>query len=140
MEPLAPSIRFEAHDCSLTLTRRPGRVVVLTLVGRDLGELGEAPFRELERYLSTPGEIELFIDARRGVSATLDVSGRWAVWLGNHKARLDHVSMLTGSRFIQLTAELVRSFSTLGEKMRLYTEAAAFEAALASATERAFQC
>ncbi len=133
MASLPARVLFEASGCSLTLSRRAGRVVVLELVGRDLGELGDAPFRELERDLAVDGQLELFIDARQGISATLDVSGSWAVWLGNHKHRFKHVSMLTGSRFIQLTAELVKSFSMLGEKMRLYTEAAAFEAALAGA-------
>jgi hypothetical protein len=35
--------------------------------------------------------------------------------------------MLTGSRFVQLTANFVRNFAQFGELMRIYTEAAAFD-------------
>jgi hypothetical protein len=73
--------------------------------------------------------------ARHGKGASVDVSGEWAIWLRANKSRFVHVSMLTGSRFIQLSADLVRRFAELGEIMRIYTDPAAFEAALASATQ-----
>jgi hypothetical protein len=40
---------------------------------------------------------------RRG--ALIDVSGEWAGWLRGHKVQLQEVSMLTGSRFVQVTAD-----------------------------------
>ena len=123
-------VRFEAQHCTLTIARPHAGVVLLTLVGRDVGELGDAPFRELARDLTAERPIELFIDARAGRGASMDVSGAWAMWLNTNKERFTQVSMLTGSRFIELTAEFVKNFSALGEKMRLYTETAAFEAAL----------
>ena len=43
-------------------------------------------------------------------------------WANRHKARFRRVSMLTGSRFVQLTAEFVRRFADLGERMNVYTE------------------
>ena len=55
--------------------------------------------------------VELFIDARHARAATIDVSGAWARWLGARRAQLRHVSMLTGSRFIQLSAQMVRRSS-----------------------------
>jgi hypothetical protein len=124
-------ISFQSAHCTLTISRPRSGVVLVVLEGRDLGELGDAPFRELSKDVSSGDRIELFIDARAAISATMDVSGSWAVWLGAHKERFEHVSMLTGSRFIQLSAEIVRNFSALGDTMRLYTEAAAFDAALA---------
>lgn len=39
--------------------------------------------------------------------------------------------MLTGSRFVQVSAGFVRKFADLGDIMRLYTEPIAFEAVLA---------
>jgi hypothetical protein len=45
--------------------------------------------------------------------------------------------MLTGSPFIQLTAGFVRRFADLGEVMRIYTDPAAFEGALASSVANA---
>jgi hypothetical protein len=42
--------------------------------------------------------------------------------------------MLTGSRFVQLTADFVRRFAELGDAMLIYTDGVAFDEALASAT------
>src|SRR6187431_2886142 len=124
-----PAVILEAQHCRLTIARPRARVVLVTFVGRDVGELGDAPFRELSRDVAGGDPIELFIDARGATGASMDVSGSWAMWLGANRQSFEHVSMLTGSRFIQLTAEFVKSYAALGDKMRLYTDAAAFEAA-----------
>ena len=121
---------YETPTCRLRITRvRDGRLL-LELSGRDLGELGERPFNDIERILNDWGNAELFIDARNAVGATMEVSGSWAIFLGANKDRLTLVSMLTGSPFIQMSANVVKRFSELGEKMRLYTDATAFDAAL----------
>lgn len=134
MEPIR--VLFEAGACKLTLDRPAPALVVLTLSGRDMGELGQAPFDELRHDLAQPGSIAVFIDARHGQSAAIDVSGAWAAWLRTHRARFEQVHMLTGSRFIQLSADIVRRFADLGELMRLYTDTGAFDDELASAVRR----
>lgn len=68
----------------------------------------------------------------------MDVSSDWAVWLGRHRDALRQISMLTGSRFVQLTADFVRRFAELGEVMRIYTDVSAFEDALSNALGNAF--
>ena len=45
--------------------------------------------------------------------------------------------MLTGSRFIRLTADFVRRFADLGELMRIYTDPAVFDGALSNAVANA---
>jgi hypothetical protein len=125
------TVRFESPHCVLRIERPAPGIVVLSFSGSDVGEFGEGPFLELEQDLKT-APVQLFIDARHGRAATLDVSSEWARWLGAHRDSLRHVSMLTGSRFIQLSADMVRRFSALGERMRLYTDPASFEGALSS--------
>jgi hypothetical protein len=44
--------------------------------------------------------------------------------------------MLTGSRFVQLTADFVRRFADLGDAMLIYTDSKPFEEMRALATER----
>jgi hypothetical protein len=129
-------IRFASLHCSIAIRRPAPGVVVVLFEGRDTGELGDAPFRELEKDLAAGAPIELFIDARGGKAASLDVSGAWAHWLAKNRDRLRHVSMLTGSRFIQLSADFVRKFADLGEVMRIYTDPASFEGALGNAVGR----
>lgn len=125
--------RFESLRSSIVIQRPRAGVVLVTFEGHDTGEHGDAPLREIAtEFVSGSTQIELYIDARRGKGASVDVSGEWARWLGKHRRHFRHVSMLTGSRFIQLSASFVRKFAELGEVMHLYTDAAAFEAALAS--------
>jgi hypothetical protein len=63
--------------------------------------------------------------------ASIDVSGEWALWPAAHKVQLREIRMLTGSRFVEVTADFVRRFADLEGVMRIYTEAAAFDAELA---------
>lgn len=122
---------------SMRIERPAPRVVVMRIAGHDIGELGDAPFKELERaLLEQEGLIELYVDARESSGVTTDVSGAWAGWLVKHKARLAHVSMLTRSKFVQVTAEFVRRFGDLTDKMRLYTDEKPFDEALAASVAR----
>jgi hypothetical protein len=122
----------------LSVERPAPAVVVLIITGTDIGEHGDGPFAELASDADA-GPFELFVDARESRGVAMDVSGRWARWLAARRATLRRVNMLTGSRFVELTANFVRDFSELGENMRIYTDAAAFDADLAAATADARQ-
>jgi hypothetical protein len=123
---------FEGPNARLTIERPVPGVVLITIVGRDAGEHGKAPFVELEKDLER-GPFQLFIDAREVHGASVDVSNVWAQWLREHRDRLHRIHMLTGSRFIQVTADFVRRFAELGDAMLIYTQASAFEESLADA-------
>ena len=137
---------LEGVHGSMRIERPAPRVVVMRITGHDIGELGDAPFREVERALAEDGLVELYVDARESTGVTTDVSGAWAGWLVKHKAKRAHVSMLTRTKFVQVTAErscadstrtrrrtappVVRRFGDLTDKMRLYTDEKAFDEAL----------
>lgn len=121
---------LEGVHGSMRIERPARRVVVLRISGHDIGELGDAPFKELERTLEEETRVELYVDARESTGVTTDVSGAWAGWLVKNKARLAQVSMLTRSKFVQVTAQFVRRFGDLTDKMRLYTDDKAFDEAL----------
>jgi hypothetical protein len=128
----AAAARFVSLDCTMTIEELAPGVVLMVIEGADIGQLGDAPFRVMAQLLADR-RVELFIDARHARGPSMDVSGDWAVWLGRHRNELRHVSMLTGSRFVQLTADFVRRFAELGDVMRIYTEARVFEGALSNA-------
>jgi hypothetical protein len=130
-------VRFEGMNCSLVIRRPAPSVVLVVIEGTDTGELGEAPFRELAADVAGPGRIELFVDARATRAASMHVSKDWALWLAGNRDRMQHISMLTASRFVQLTADFVRSFAELGPLMRIYSDPAAFEGALSNAVGNA---
>ena len=126
-------VKFEAVNCSLIIRRPKPGVVVATFKGSDIGEFGDAPFRELSIDLADDKAIDFFVDGRETPAASLDVSGSWANWLGEHKDQIRRLDILCGSRFLQFTAEFVRRFSGFEDRMRIYTDAATFEAELAAA-------
>jgi hypothetical protein len=122
----SPMRQFEGIHCVIAVKRPAVGIVVVTLDGHDVGELGDGPFLEMEKDFVPGRPLQLFIDARRGKTASIDVSGEWARWLAEHRDRFSQISMLTGSRFIQMSANLVRRFADLGAAMR-------FDAALTDA-------
>ena len=126
----AQPLVFEGRHSSLAIARRGAHVVVVTISGRDAGEHGDGPLRALDDELQR-GPFTLFVDARRTQGASVDVSNVWAQWLRSRRDKLERIHMLTGSKFVQLTADFVRRFAELGDAMLVYTDGAAFDDALA---------
>ena len=106
----------------------------MTITGTDTGEFGDAPMKALSDWISGSSPVDLFIDARDVRGASIEVSGDWAGWLNANKALLRTVTMLTGSRFIHVTAEFVRRFASLEGSMRICTDSSVFEHLLLEAT------
>ena len=127
--------RYEGVHCSLAIRPMAGGVVVLEITGTDVGEFGNAPMERLTDCLAGTSPIRLFIDARNVRGASIEVSAGWAQWLRAQRVRLSEVHMLTGSRFVEITADFVRRFADLEAIMRVYTEPAAFDAALKEAAQ-----
>jgi hypothetical protein len=126
-------VNYEGVSAGLAIERPAAGVVVLRLAGWDTGEFGNAAMREIGKdFVDRP--IQLFVDARAVKGATIDVSNDWALWLRANRSRFAHISMLTGSPFVQLTAKFVQRFAELGEVMRIYTDPSAFDAALRAAS------
>jgi hypothetical protein len=103
----------------------------------DVGELGNRPFQAMAEDLAAHPSVELFIDARCAVAASVAVSNEWSTWLRMNAPRLSRIHMLTATRFVQLSADLVRRFAGLEDRMRLYTDAHVFDEELAEAVARA---
>lgn len=126
-----PSLEYAGSHCKLVLEQPGARVIVVRISGSDVGEFGDAPMLVLDGWLAEAGNIELFIDARKVRGASIDVSAEWAKWLDKNRTNLRTITMLTGSHFVHLTAEFVRRFSGLQGIMRICTEPAVFDNALA---------
>lgn len=135
--PSVPAVRLEGIHCVIAIARPAANLVVITLDGHDVGELGEAPFAELAKDLQGERKLTLFIDARRAKAASVDVSGAWARWLGKNKGHFARMRMLTGSRFIQMSAGVVQRMADVGDIMRIYTDPAEFDSELALAVSSA---
>ena len=132
-----PSVKHEGVHVDLTISRPAAGVAIIVIRGTDVGEFGDYAMRELDKDLAKFGRLALFIDARAVKSASVEVSSEWALWMSRHRAELTRIAMLTGSRYIQITASFVRRFAGLVEQMQLFTDDAAFDQELASAVEAA---
>ncbi len=128
-----PEIRYDGVHCAIAIERPASGVLVLRISGTDVGEFGDAPMRGLEEQLAGASPARLFIDARETLGASIEVSGEWARWLGAHRKELRGIDMLTGSRYVEITAEFVRRFAALEGVMRVWTDTKAFDAELAEA-------
>jgi hypothetical protein len=130
-ESALPSVEYEGVHCTLAIRRPVPGIAVIVISGSDVGEFADAPMRELDKDLAQSGSIELFIDARAVRGASISVSSEWALWMNNHRLQLAQIHMLTGSRYVQMTADFVRRFVGLIDRMKLYTDPAAFDETLA---------
>ena len=134
MQRLEPrELSYDGVHCSLSIEQYPQNIVVLRIRGTDVGEFGQAPMHALTEWLTGKASVEFFIDARDVRGASVEVSGEWAQWLSKHKKKLRSVTMLTGSRFIRITAEFVRRFSSLEGIMQICTEPEVFDKVLGDA-------
>jgi hypothetical protein len=131
------AVSFEGTHCTLELSRPAAGVVLIVLKGHDVGEFGDAPFRELDKDLAEGLPIEVFVDARNVPAASIEVSGSWAQWMMGNRDRIQRFNIFCQSRFIELTAKFVRQFTEFGPRMRIYTDAEAFEIALRAASSPA---
>jgi hypothetical protein len=136
MSPQPEQIHYDGFHCHLLLERLASHLAVLRVNGTDIGEFGDAPMQALNGWLDGSPALDFFIDARDVRGASIEVSGEWAAWLGTHRSALQSVTMLTGSRFIQVTAEFVRRFASLEGIMRICTEPEVFDAALSETLAR----
>jgi hypothetical protein len=129
-------VKFEGLNCTLIIRRPQPGTVLAVFKGHDVGEFGDAPFRELAEDLRRDAPINLFVDGRDTLAASLDVSSVWAQWMRDNRENIGRLDILCGSRFLQFTAEFVRRFSGFEDRMRIYTDPEAFETELASAKRR----
>ena len=129
---ISATTRLVSDACTQVIERRAPTVLVLRIEGYDVGEFGALPMRCLEALLPEEFGVELFVDARATRGVTMHVSNDWAAWLVRRRDRLVGVHMLTASRYVQVTADFVRRFAGLEDRMRVYGDAAEFDAALAA--------
>jgi hypothetical protein len=133
------SIRLSANGCSFVYTRlRPGAVLV-TIEGRDLGALGDAPLDELAAEIRRYPPVDLYMDTRDATFAATSVSDAWTSFFSANHAQLRRVRILVSSRFVHLVVEVAKLFSRTGELIQIDADAARFDEAVArvaSATSR----
>ena len=130
------SVRMIAESSRFDFVRPTPRVLVVSFTGYDKGQFGTGPFDEIGAILRVHTPLELFIDARNAIGATVRVSQDWTSYFSQHKQDFSGIHVLAGSKLIELTIGIVRHLSRTDNLIQIYSESERFEAELAAATRR----
>lgn len=130
------SVRMTLGDAAFTFARPRAGVLVVTIKGYDKGQFGVAPLDEIASVLRTSAPVQLFIDARDTVGATVRVSEDWTRFILLHREALTRVHVLAGSKAVELTVAIARHLSRTDKLIQLYSDPTIFEAQLAAACKR----
>ena len=125
------SVQLRSSRCTFTFRRvRPGTLLV-TVVGVDDGQFGTATLDEIRVHLLEHRPLELFIDAEAAVAVMVEVSKEWTHFFASNRARLKRVSVLPGTRAVELTVAIAQHLSQTGNLIQIYSDRALFEDRLA---------
>jgi hypothetical protein len=111
---------------------RPGALLV-TIAGQDLGQFGTATLDEIRLELLRHRPLELFVDAAAAQVVSVDVSRAWTQFFSLNREQLKRVSVLVGSKAIELTVAIAQHLSQTGNLIQIYTDAELFVARLQAA-------
>ena len=130
------SVRLLSGESAFEFARPKARVLIVTIRGYDKGQFGSAPLDEIASVLRVASPLQLFVDARHAVGATVRVSRDWTSFLSRHRQDLAHVHVLAGSKMVELTVAIARHLSRTGSLIQIYSDPDIFEAQIAAACER----
>ena len=125
-------LKLSAGDCSFTYQRpRPG-VLLVTITGSDRGQFGTATLDEIRLELLRNRPLEIFVDAAGATAVRASVSREWTQFFSLNREQLKRVSVLAGSKAIELTVAIAQHLSQTGNLLQIYTDRELFDARLAS--------
>jgi hypothetical protein len=120
-------VRLSSGEATFQFFRpRPGTLLV-TISGLDKGQFGPSTLSEITLALDREGPLELFIDAREAVGATVSVSDEWTRFFTVQRKRLRRVHVLVGSKSIKLTVAIAQHLSNTGDLIQIYSDSQIFE-------------
>jgi hypothetical protein len=124
-------IRLSSGNCSFIYQRPRPRVLLVIISGHDAGQFGTSTLDEIQVAINREGRLELFVDARAAVGAASSVSDEWTRFFDVNREKLSRVHVLVGSsKVIQLTVAIAQHLSRTGNLIRIYSDAASFDAKL----------
>ncbi len=127
------SVRLRGALITYLFTRLVPGALLLTFRGREGVEPGRAQFDEIDAEMARFGEpLALFVDTN-GVEAVSDGAVEaWTAWFASRRARLARVEFFARPGLFELLVASAKHFSRTGELIRIHTDIARFDAALAS--------
>ena len=120
-------VQFSSPTCTFVFEWLTPAAILIVINGTDTGQFGPLILDEIRAEISRKGSIELFVDARGAVSASLHVSQEWRLFFTQHQRSLKHVHILVGSKFIELVVSIAQHLSRTGDLIQVYDSATTFD-------------
>jgi hypothetical protein len=105
--------------------------MLVTITGNDTGQFGTKALDEIRLEIMRYGPLELFIDAEQALLVSSEVSQEWTRFFSTSRAQLRRVSVLTGSKLINLTVAIAQHLSNTGNLIQIYSDRELFDGAIA---------
>jgi hypothetical protein len=106
----------------------------VNISGNDQGQFGTSALDEIRLEILRHGKLELLIDAEQAELVTVEVSQEWTRFFATTREQLTRVSVLTGSKLINLAVAIAQHLSQTGNLIQIYSDRSLFEVAVAKAS------
>lgn len=116
-----------------TFQRLRRGALLVTMSGQDNGQFGTATLDEIRMEIMRYGALELLVDAAQAVLVSTEVSQEWTRFFSVSRDQLTRVSVLTGSKLMNLTVAIAQHLSQTGNLIQIYSDRALFDDAVARA-------
>lgn len=118
--------------------RPAGRgALLVTIIGNDHGQFGTMALDEMRLAIMREGVLELLIDAELTSNVSVEVSQEWTRFFSTSRKQLSRVSVLTGSKLMNLTVAISQHLSNTGNLIQIYSDRELFDVAVARAGQAA---
>ncbi|MDB5875101.1 MAG: hypothetical protein JWQ07_4543 [Ramlibacter sp.] len=126
-------LQLSAGGCTFAYERLRQGALLVTISGIDKGQFGTATLDEIRIELLRHRPLELFINAQAAVAVGIEVSKEWTHFFALNREHLRRVSVLVGSKAIELTVAIAQHLSQTGNLIQLYSDRDLFDARVAAA-------
>ena len=121
------TVQLRDDRCTFTFRPSPG-VLEIVIEGVDRGQFGSAPLDEISRAILRDRPLELFVDASAASMPVVEVSREWTRFFALNQKDLQRVSVLVGSKAVELTIAIAQHLSRTGKLIQIYSDREVFEA------------
>jgi hypothetical protein len=119
---------LKSGRCTFEFSRRGRGVLEVRIEGTDKGQFGTAALDEIALAIVRERPIELFVDASKASMPTVEVSKEWTHFFSLNRKDLKRVSVLVGSRSVELTVAIAQHLSRTGNLIQIYSDRSLFDA------------
>lgn len=126
------TMRLSTGGCSFTYRRLKPGVLLLTIIGDDLGHFGSATLDELNAEFDRFGSMSLYVDAQAAEGPATEVMEAWTAFFASNQKKFKRIVILVlpESKLLHLTVKIVQHLSGVGKIFRVVSDPRNFHAAI----------